>query len=320
MELRQLKYFISVAQNGSFSAATLELHISQPALGTQVKKLEEELDVILFSRNFNGVELTKAGARFLKHAQDIIDKVDFAERDISEFQGKIEGEVNIGVTPSSGRVLLPTILDECSTHYPEISLSCRQGYSDEMIRWVKNGDVNLAFSHEAGVDENLTAIPMLAQELCVIGPPDLVGKNSEPLDFSELSKFPLIQERKTHATRDLLERVAARLNIDLDIMLNADPVYMRKQMMETYKRCTVSVYGLFHDEIINGKFSARPIDAPEMTRVLYIIKKGGEGVTPAERVILDMIEKQIQTKIEDGMYHWHEPDWRPQRKQGLRAV
>jgi len=189
-----------------------------------------------------------------------------------------------------------------------------------MIRWIKNGDVNLAFSHEPGIDENLTAIPMLAQELCVIGPPDIVGKNAKPLDFSELGNFALIQERKTHSTRDLLERIALRLNIKLDIMLSADPVYMRKKMMETYNRCTVSVYGLFHDEVISGKFSARPIDAPEMTRVLYIIKKGGEVVTPAERVVLDMIQNQIKSKIAEGMYHWHEPDWRPRQRQNLRAV
>ena len=320
MELRQLKYFISVAQHGSFTAAAEELHVSQPALGTQVKKLEEELDVNLFDRNFHGVELTQAGSRFLSHAKDILEKINFASRDISEFQGKVEGVVNIGVTPSSGRVLLPSILDECSTHYPDINLSCRQGYSDEMIRWVKNGNVNLAFSHEDGGEGNLTAIPMLAQELCVIGPPELVGKNGEPVDFAELGNFPLIQERKTHATRDLLERTAEQFKIKLDIMLDADPIYMRKQMMESYKRCTISVYGLFYDEVLNGKFSARPIDTPEMIRVLYIIKKGGEGIRPAERVILDMIEKQIKAKIEDGMYHWHEPDWQPKRSNKLRII
>jgi len=77
---------------------------------------------------------------------------------------------------------------------------------------------------------------------------------------------------------------------------------------------------LFHDEVVNGKFSARPIDTPEMTRVLYIIKKGGDVIRPAERVVLDMIKKQIKSKIEEGMYHWHEPDWRPKRRKKLRAV
>lgn len=320
MELRQLKYFVSVAEHGSFTAAAEDLNVSQPALGTQVKKLEEEFGVDLFNRTFHGVEPTQAGTRFLSHAKDILEKVDFASKDISDLQGNIEGVINIGVTPSSGRVLLPSILDECSTRYPEIRLSCRQGYSDEMIKWVKNGDVTLAFSHEDGHDENLTAIPMLAQELCLIGPPDVIGKNGVPVDFSKLNQFPLIQERKIHATRDLLERTAKRLNIELDIMLDADPIYMRKQMMESYKRCTISVYGLFHDEVVNGKFAARPIDAPEMTRVLYIIKKGGEVIRPAERVVLDMIEKQIKSKIEEGMYHWHEPDWRPKRNKKLRAV
>jgi LysR family transcriptional regulator, nitrogen assimilation regulatory protein len=320
MELRQLRYFICVSEQGSFTAAADELHVSQPALGTQVKKLEQELGVDLLNRTFQGVELTKAGERFLSHARDILEKINFATRDISEFQGTVQGTVNIGVTPSSGRVLIPSILDECSNRYPEIVLSCRQGYSDEMIKWVKNGDLNLAFSHEDGGDENLTAIPMLAQELCLIGPPDVIGPNGETIEFSELSQYSLIQERKIHATRNLLERTSERLNISLDIMFDADPVYMRKQMMESYKRCTVSVYGLFHDEVVNGKFSARPIDAPEMTRVLYIIKKGGEKIRPAERIVLDLIKKQIKTKIAEGMYHWHEPDWRPKREQKLRAV
>ncbi len=320
MLFRQLKYFVTVATQGSITAAAEELNVSQPALGTQIKKLEEELGVELLNRNYDGVSLTQAGERFLKHATDILGRVEFAQRDLSEFKGQIEGEVNLGVTPSSGRVLLPSIVDECSVLYPEISIACKQGYSDEMIKSVKRGELDLAFSHEPGSDDNLTATPVLAQELCLIGPVDLVSPNGAPILFQELCNYPLIQERKTHATRSLLEQISARLDIKLDILMDADPIYLRKQMMETHHRCTVSVYGLFYDEILAGQLAARPIDTPEMTRVLYIIRKGGENMRPADRVVLEIIEKQVAAKIADGLYQWQEPNWRPDRKNMLRSV
>ncbi len=320
MLLRQLKYFASVATKGSITAAAAELHVSQPALGTQIKKLEEELGVELLLRTHHGVTLTQAGERFLKHTTDILDRVKFAERDLSRFKGRIEGEVNLGVTPSSGRVLLPSIIDECSILYPEISIACKQGYSDEMINAVKRGELDLAFSHEPGKDDNLTATPVLAQELCLIGPIDLVKPDGAPISFQELSDYPLIQERKTHSTRSLLEEIAARLDMTLDIFMDADPIYLRKQMMDIHHRCTVSLYGLFYDEILAGHLAARPIDAPEMTRILYIIRKGGETMRPADRVVLEIIEKQVAAKISDGLYHWQEPGWRPDRKNKLQSV
>lgn len=320
MLFRQLRYFVSVATQGSITAAASALNVSQPALGTQIKKLEDELGVELMNRNHHGVTLTKAGERFLNHATDILGRVDFARRDLSEFKGQIEGEVNLGVTPSSGRVLLPSIVDECSILYPEISIACKQGYSDEMINAVKRGELDLAFSHEPGEGDNLTATPVLAQELCLIGPVDMVGQNGKPITFQELSNYPLIQERKTHATRDLLEQIATRLDMSLDILMDADPIYLRKQMMETHHRCTVSVYGLFYDEILGGQLAARPIDTPEMTRVLYVIRKGGDAMRPADRVVLEIIEKQIAAKISNGLYQWHEPNWRPDRTSALRSV
>ena len=102
--------------------------------------------------------------------------------------------------------------------------------------------------------------------------------------------------------------------------MDADPIYLRKQMMDIHHRCTVSLYGLFYDEILAGHLAARPIDAPEMTRILYIIRKGGETMRPADRVVLEIIEKQVAAKISDGLYHWQEPGWRPDRKNKLQSV
>ena len=311
MYLRQLAYFSCVANNSSISAAAEELHVSQPALSTQIKNLEENLGFDLLKRKSRGIELTRAGERFLISTKDILERVNRAGQDLADYMGQVEGEVSLGLTPSIGRLLLSTIVDEVSAKYPGITIACKQGYSDEMVAGVKSGELNLAFSNEIGDESHMSATPLLAQELCLIGPPEIVGPNGESIEFSEIPNLKLIQERKTHATRNLIEGMAKTLNIDLNVKVDADPISIRKQMMASHQHCTISMYGLFCDEIHDEDLAARPINSPEMVRVLYMISKKDKELRPIDRVVQEIIEEQIKKGVSQGLYHWHEPDWLP---------
>ena len=136
MLFRQLNYFVAVAESGQFKEAARRVHVSQPALGMQVKKLEDELGALLFYRHSRGVELTSAGKILLGFATEIMDKVGEATQAVADAASRVDGSLHIGFTPAMGRHLLHPILEASSRQYPGLQLSFSEGYSDELRRGV----------------------------------------------------------------------------------------------------------------------------------------------------------------------------------------
>ena len=110
MDLKQLEYFMHVAEFGSFTHASRYLKVAQPALSRQVRTLEVELRQTLFARNGRGVTLTQAGQRLLEHARGIVQQVQRARLDLEQQRGALSGRLVIGLPPSVSRVLTGPLL------------------------------------------------------------------------------------------------------------------------------------------------------------------------------------------------------------------
>src|SRR5713101_10158320 len=113
ISLRQIRYFVTVARSGSFSAAAQIAHVSQPSLCVQMKQLEQEISAKLLSRHSRGVELTAAGTAFLPHAIAALEDLKRAERAVAALDSSRTEEVSLGVTPTPGRALIVDLLRKC---------------------------------------------------------------------------------------------------------------------------------------------------------------------------------------------------------------
>jgi LysR family transcriptional regulator, nitrogen assimilation regulatory protein len=148
LDLRQLRYFATVARAGSFMAASRTLRISQPALGYQVKQLEDSLDITLFVRHSRGVALTEPGKKLLHHADAILNRVRAAEEAILPFQKKPVASLSLGVTRTSGRVLSPDILAGRAER-TRLRIAVHQAMSQDLLRQVESRKLDMAFCYEA---------------------------------------------------------------------------------------------------------------------------------------------------------------------------
>ena len=99
MDIRQLKVFVEIVRQGSFTRAAEHLHIAQPAVSISLRKLEEELDLTLINRQEKQITLTAEGENLLRHAERILDDLSVAEREMAELRGLVRGEVRIGIPP-----------------------------------------------------------------------------------------------------------------------------------------------------------------------------------------------------------------------------
>ncbi|HEV7731995.1 MAG TPA: LysR substrate-binding domain-containing protein [Candidatus Binatia bacterium] len=122
MELRHLRYFVAVAEELHFSRAAARLHIAQPPLSQQIRHLEHELEVALFTRTRRRVELTAAGRAFLDEARSVLEQADRAARIARRVGGGQIGHLSIGFVPSADLDLLPRVLRVWQRRYPDVEL------------------------------------------------------------------------------------------------------------------------------------------------------------------------------------------------------
>ena len=157
---------MTVAKSGSFTAASHALHVSQPALGLQVKQLEDGLGIRLLDRHSRGVTLTKAGGIFYEHATEILDWLERAEASLLPFKNDQKTNVLFGVTPSTARTIVPELLEACArTASPSIRIVVQQGHSAEMLEEVEAKSLDMAFCYDVSKSDRLGALPLYGEDL-----------------------------------------------------------------------------------------------------------------------------------------------------------
>lgn len=145
MELRHLKYFVAVAEELNFSRAALRLYISQPALSRQIKNLEDELGVVLFLRQSDGLILTEAGKYFLEQAKDILHRSHVAVQTIKARYSNTDEPLVIGYIPTILQSFLGQTLHSFGVAYPEVAVRFQEMPPSEQVRALRNGSIDIAF-------------------------------------------------------------------------------------------------------------------------------------------------------------------------------
>lgn len=145
VELRQLRYFVAVAEREHISEAAEHLHVAQSAVSRQIANLEAEMGAELFERIGRNVKLTPIGKVFLEHSLIALEAIDFAKKQIDEYLDPEKGTIKIGFPTSLASFLLPTVISAFKKEHPNVSFHLRQGSYRYLINAVKTRELNLAF-------------------------------------------------------------------------------------------------------------------------------------------------------------------------------
>jgi LysR family nitrogen assimilation transcriptional regulator len=221
MNLKQLEYFVQVAELGSFSKAALALDIAQPALSRQVRSLETELTQQLFLRNGRGVTLTDAGKRLFDHSVAVMQLMAHAREDLGANRDEPVGRVTIGLPPSMGRQLTVPLIDRFKKQLPAARLAIVEGLSTHIVEWVTTGRIDVGLVYNPEAQPGLEIAPLLHEPLGLVSHAPTKSRRRKaalpPLPMKELPRYPLIVPERVHAMRRLLETQAGLAGIKLDI-------------------------------------------------------------------------------------------------------
>jgi DNA-binding transcriptional LysR family regulator len=215
MELRQLRYLVTVADEGSFTRAAQRLHVAQPGVSAQIKELEREMGEPLLDRSGRTVCLTEAGAAVLPYARAALDAVEGAREAVSELTGLIQGHVTVGTVASVAAFDLPGLLAGFHQRYPGVRITLSEGTSSQLLAELHAGRLDLIVIGATAATERDAAVPgamiqvIASEPLAAVVPAGHPLATREHITVAELRDRPLICLPPGSGLRGCLEEACA---------------------------------------------------------------------------------------------------------------
>ncbi|MCO7226906.1 LysR substrate-binding domain-containing protein [Pleionea sp. CnH1-48] len=195
MKLQQLRYLLAIAESGlNITAASERLYTSQPGVSKQLKLLEEELGLRLFSRNGKSLDgITYAGNQVLEKAANIMREVENIKQLAKELQNEQEGSLSIGTTHTQARYVLPDILQAFRKRYPDVKLNLHQGTSEQISEMMKSGLIDFAMASTSGAkNSDMVTLPCYHWDRAILMPKDHPLTKLEEVTLKDLAEYPII--------------------------------------------------------------------------------------------------------------------------------
>ncbi len=241
MKLQQLKYLLAIADNGlNITAAAERLYTSQPGVSKQLKLLEEELGLLLFTRKGKSLgSVTAAGDQVINKARLIMQEVDNIRSLASDYYQEEEGSLSIATTHTQARYVLPKIIQEFRKRYPKVALNLHQGTSEQIADMVAANEIDFAIATGSrDLFSDLLLVPSFHWDHKIIVPKGhelarLDGKAS----LKDLAKYPLVTYVFSFGGQSSLKQAFADAGLEPDVVFTARD----SDIIKTYVRMGLGV-------------------------------------------------------------------------------
>jgi DNA-binding transcriptional LysR family regulator len=226
MELRQLEYFVAVAEERHFTRAAARMHVAQSGLSASIRSLERELGASLFLRNTRSVELTDEGYALLTEARHTLANVAAAKDAVAAVQGLLRGTLAVGTLQCLGAVNLPAILARFHAAHPGVEIQLRQGGSTDLIERVRTGDLDLAFV-SAPLDgaPGVTLTPLASEPMVLACGPAHPLRDLDTVDLADLRNETYVDFYPGWVTRDVVDRAMAAVHVERRVAFEVNDVH-----------------------------------------------------------------------------------------------
>lgn len=302
MDLRQLRTFVHVAEVGSLSKASDRLHVAQPALSRQVRALEDELKVALFTRHGRGMVLTETGALLLERATNILRQVEEARSDVISFSGDVHGSVVLGMPPTVADVLAGPLAERFQALYPNVQMRFVAAFTAHLIDWLQSGAIDLAILYDPESPGHLRIQPLLMEGLFLIAAAKAKLSLHRGVPFKRLADEALLLPTPQHSLRVLIERGAAEAGIQLSVAMEADSLTILKDLASRGLGSTILPLPPVHRDVEEMRLSAAPIVEPALSRRLVLATPTDRPISNATRRFSEVISEEVSGMVETGIW------------------
>jgi len=305
MDVRQLRYFVAIVEQGSFSRAAHVLNVAQPALSAHVRNMEADLGTQLLFRSPQGVVPTEAGMTMLRNARLIIDQFVVTEAEVRGHAAEVRGEVRIGIPGTISQKLSVPLILAVRARYPGIKLRIAEAMSGFVLDWLRDGQVDLAILYLPAVDRGLSSERLFVEELCMLGPATDHGlklPEGRLIGFRRLAELPLILPGAAHGLREMLERLARAHNVSLNSEMEVDSYAAIKGLVERGLGFSILPLHAVSAEASAGRLRCWSIVDPRLQREVHLAKPSDRPSTRAVTAVEMLCRDVLLSLVADGVW------------------
>lgn len=303
MQLHQLRYFVAVAEKGSFSKAAMKLDVAQSAVSLQVRRLEESLGVSLFERTTQGTSLTAAGRRLLGYATTILDQVALAEEMVPRQRTGSKISVRLGVPSGIAQLLSVPLLKDIGETLPGIDLKIVEALSGDLQDQLADGRLEMALLFKP--KEGFGSAGEASESIYLVEAFRRDTPTGAPLRLRDLADVELTMPTLRHQIRRFLTEEAARQHIKLRIRAELDGQARILQLVIAGKARTVMLASSFLRDWHARRVTVRLIEDFSVVPVIVLAAnrkvKGGRAVEAVRRRVELLVREisEASTKLSD---------------------
>ncbi|MFB9907579.1 LysR family transcriptional regulator [Allokutzneria oryzae] len=286
MELRQLEYFVAVAEEANFTRAAAREHVAQPGVSAQIRRLERELGERLLDRSGRTVRLTEAGAAVLPFARAALAAVAGAKLAVEELTGLLRGRVDVGVVTACGAVDLPAAMADFHQLHPGVEVTLTEGNSRHLVEQIRSGGLDLALVGLVGrPPAGISTHVVVDEPLIAAVSPDHPLADRETITLGELRDWPLICLPRGTGVRTCLDDGCAAAGFTPRVAFEASGPMMLERL--AMRGMGVAIL----PGAAGPELCAIPVVEPELRSRLDFAWRTDGPAAPAARAFVDHVRK-----------------------------
>ena len=293
----RLKVFYSVATNLSFTKASHELFISQPAISKHIHELEQQYKTPLFERKGNKIQLTHAGKLLYSYSQSLLATYRQLDFEMNLLTGHFSGELRLGASTTLSQYVLPPLLAQFIKTFPDIRLSLISGNSLEIEKMIREGKIDLGLVEGCTYSNTLHYETFMRDELVIITHTKSALAVQDELTLEQFCSLPLVLRENGSGTLQVLEAALADPKIklsNLNILIQLGNTESIKLFLENFHTLGVVSIRSVAKDIVNGTFKILEVKGLKMERLFRFVRPLGRSSGLDENFIRFLRQKKAE--------------------------
>ena len=300
MDLRQLRYFVAIAETGNVREAAERVRVAQSALSRHVRSLEDELGVQLLDRHARGVSLTGAGKRLNQRAIDLLRQVDEMRAEIIAEGELPAGSVSVGTSPAASRLLYGRLAERVGADMPRVVLDLVEGAAHSLLEGLDAARLDLAILVNPEPRASLILDSMVSEQVYLLSAP---GDRSAPREramVEDLGSLPLVLFPRPAGSRMAFEHAATAAGVALTVAHEVQSQDVLREFVMRGLGYGLLPYSSMRGELAAKRISAVPVDGLALTRTL--VRRMDHPMTPAVAEVAGRIKQIVASLADDGTF------------------
>ncbi|MGE0253569.1 MAG: LysR family transcriptional regulator [Alphaproteobacteria bacterium] len=297
MNLRQMRYFVAVYEEGGFGRAATREHCTQSGISQQIRQLEERLGATLFERNPHGVEATLAGREYYQRCVPVLHAARAADQHIVELRGQLSGTVRAGLIPTLTKGALASVLVSFTAAHPHVDIHITEAYSQPLTDQVVAGALDFAIvpvlppRHVPGLSVRVLA----TEEEMLLSGPKLGLQNMVPLPVRELGRCKLVLPSPENSRRPFLEGQFERAGVAAERIMSMDGMTGTFEFIAASDWATILPVTACIGEVSGKRLRVSPLIEPSIPFDFILIEPARQPLSSPARAFVDAIEAELDS-------------------------